>query len=65
MTKQKIYNELKKLQRIAWRDDDMMRQETLFDLQEQLADLTLAVARDCGAEHDLALAFPYLYRIEE
>lgn len=62
MTKQGIYAELKTIQKMAWRDDDMMRQETLFDLQDRLADLMLRLAQDCGTEQDLASSFPWLYR---
>jgi len=61
MTKKMIYNKLKQLQKLAWKNDDMMDQETLFDLQDILANLVLNVARDCDETEDLIKSFPYLY----
>ena len=65
MTKADIYAKLKTINAIAWRDDDLMEQENLFDLQEQLANLLLAVAQDCGEKTltDLVRSFPYLYSV--
>lgn len=65
MTKQDIYDRLKKIQTIAWRGDDLMEQEDLFQLQGQLADLVLMVAQDLGDDmlQDLVRSFPYLYSI--
>ena len=66
MTKENIYNELKKINALAWQDDDLMMQETLFDLQEQLANLLLAVAQDIGntAIIEICKEFPYLYSMK-
>ena len=66
MTKEKIFEELKALNALAWEHDDLMTQETLFDLQEKLANLLLAVAQDMGnaALRDICKAFPYLYSIK-
>lgn len=66
MTKQNLYNELKTALSLAWEDDDLMTQDNLFRLQEQLANLTLAVAQDIGnaALTDLCKAFPYLYSMK-
>lgn len=61
MTKKMIYNKLKKLQKLAWQNDDMMDQDTLFNLQDALANVILEVARDCGATEDLIKSFPFLY----
>mgnify|MGYP006969174337 CR=1 FL=1 len=63
MTSRYIYSELKQILSLVWEDDDMMTQETLFEVQERLADLTLKVAQDCGndALNNLVKAFPYLY----
>ena len=61
MTKQYLYNELKRIQSIVWQDDDMMTQDTLFDVQERLADLTLKAANDIGKAEELAADFPWLY----
>lgn len=65
MTKQDIFNELMTINTLAWQDDDIMRQETLFDVQEKVANLLLAVAQDIGesALKDLCKAFPYLYNM--
>ena len=60
-----VYTALKALQKLAWRDDDMMRQETLFEMPDMLTDLSLKVANECGKASDLAAAFPYLYRVKE
>lgn len=50
------------LQRTAWKDDDYMSQETLFELQEKLADFALLVAQNENRVEDLAKAFPWLYK---
>lgn len=63
MTKELIFEELMKINALAWQDDDLMRQETLFDVQERVANLLLAVAQDIGspALRVICEAFPYLY----
>lgn len=65
MTKADIYTKLKTINSIAWHDDDLMEQDNLFDLQEQLANLLLAVAQDLGEKtlQDLVRSFPYLYTV--
>lgn len=60
-----VYETVKAIQRLAWKDDDMMTQETLFDLQEALAHLALELAVETGNETDLLSTFPWLYRREE
>ena len=64
MTKQEIYKELKTINALAWEDDDLMMQETLFELQDRIANLLLVVAQDIGntALNDLCDTFPYLYK---
>lgn len=66
MTKQDIFNELIIINTLAWQDDDIMRQETLFDVQEKVANLLLAVAQDIGnpALRVICKAFPYLYSMK-
>ena len=66
MTKQDIFNELMTINTLAWQDDDIMRQETLFDVQEKVANLLLAVAQDIGspALRVICEAFPYLYSMK-
>ena len=61
MNKESIYKELKEIQRLVWRDDDLMSQGTLFTLQDRLCDLVLKVANDCGQQGDLVRSFPFLY----
>lgn len=65
MTKEHIYDQLKTVLSLAWKNEDRMTQDTLFRLQEHLANLTLAVAEDIGesALKDLCKAFPYLYNM--
>lgn len=60
-----IYDELKTIQTMLWEHDDLMTQETLFDLQEKVADLTLKVAQASGKTDDLVNTFPWLYRIKK
>jgi len=51
------------IQKIAWRDDDCMNQDTLFELQDKIAQLALRIA---SAEHkvdDLVSAFPWIYTV--
>ena len=61
MTKEEIYNKLFFLNILAWRDDDRMEQSTLFDLQDELAKLTYAVANECGKTDDFVKGFPFLF----
>ena len=56
------YAQIKSIQKTAWADDDMMNQETLFDLQDKIAKLALIIARDEGKLEDLVKAFPFLYK---
>ncbi len=56
-----LYERLKKLQKKVWKDDDRMSQDTLFEVQEDLATLILEVARRCNKERDLAESFPWIY----
>ena len=65
MTKKQIYEALKPIQTLAWRGDDHMGQEALFELQDKLAVLTLKLAQDTGSETDLVKTFPWLYSVRE
>lgn len=58
------YEKIKEIQRLAWKDDDRMDQDTLFDLQELIADLALAIATNEGKVNDLVYEFPWLYERE-
>ena len=59
-----VYEDLKELQLLAWSGDDLMSQDTLFEIQNKLADLTLKAASAVGQERELAAAFPWLYTVE-
>ena len=57
------YNKIKEIQHMLWfPDEDRMDQEILFELQEKMADLALAIATDEGQEEDLVATFPWLYK---
>ena len=59
-----VYEDLKELQLLVWSGDDLMSQDTLFEIQDKLADLTLKAAAAVGQERELAAAFPWLYTVE-
>lgn len=58
------YERIKEIQQMVWKDDDRMDQETLFELQDGVADLALAIATDEGCEKDLVASFPWLYELK-
>ena len=67
-----IYKSVKHIQRLLWKDDDLIGQETLFKLQEYVAEFALRVAEQCDRNsgdsdivQDLAKNFPWLYKIEQ
>lgn len=57
-----IYNELVGLQKILWKNDDLLLQEDLFEIQEKVAELTLQVAESVRKTNDLLKDFPWLYK---
>jgi len=61
MTLKEVYTELKELQKMVWSSDDLMDQETLFAVQDKLADITLNVAVAARQSKDLVKEFPWLY----
>ena len=61
MNKLEIYEEIKKIQELAWHEDDHMHQDTLFELQDRIADLSLALANELHLGKDLADSFPWLF----
>ena len=61
MTKKETYRRMKSLLALAWKNDDYMSQESLFELQQKLANYTLDAASDCGEVFSLADEFPWLY----
>ena len=58
-----MYEKLEEIQRLLWREDDRMDQETLFELQDKVAELTMEVATQEGQEtvDRLVSKFPWLY----
>ncbi len=56
-----MYKELKEIQKLLWKDDDRMEQETLFDLQDYVAELILKTAKEEGQLNDLLANFGFLY----
>ena len=56
-----MYNELKKIQSLLWKSDDRMDQDTLFELQDYVARLTLKAAEQESRTEDLLKSFPWLY----
>ena len=64
MTKIELYHKIAEIQNTLWKDGgDLVDQETLYVLQEQIADLALRVAQDAHKTQDLLRAFPYLYEV--
>jgi len=57
-----MYERLKKVQEMLWRSDDLMDQETLFELQDYVAGVILDVAEQEGKTTDLVKSFPWLYK---
>ena len=60
-----MYDKLEKIQEMLWRDDDLMLQETLFELQDYVAELILNVAEKEGKVDELVAKFPFLYQVKE
>ena len=60
----KYYEDIKKIQQIAWANDDCILQDNLFDLQDKIAELALKIAESEEQTADLIKSFPWLYRAE-
>ena len=60
-----MYEKLLTIQEMLWRDDDLMMQETLFELQDYVAELILNVAEKEGKVDELVVRFPFLYQVKE
>jgi hypothetical protein len=56
----KLFAELKKVQKMLWKDDDRMEQQTLFDLQDLMA---MLIFNNASAEQqaELCKEFKHLY----
>ena len=57
-----MLNELIELQKLLWKDDDLMCQETLFSVQAKLQELVLKVAKDTNSTGIILKEFPWLYK---
>ena len=62
MTKKDILKRLIKVQKLLWKDDDLMNQEILFDLQAEMQVLVLTLANDTNSTDVILKEFPWLYR---
>jgi len=62
MTKKDILKRLIKVQKLLWNNDDLMNQETLFDLQDEVQTLVLKVAEDTNSTDIILKEFPWLYK---
>lgn len=60
-----MYKHIKELLALVWKDDDHMTQETLFEVQDKVADFALAVAQHIGQEKDLLATFPWVFEEKE
>ena len=62
-----LYEKLEQIQELLWRNDDRIDQETLFDVQDKVAELVLEVAGKVGPKtvDRLVKKFPYLYEAKE
>lgn len=61
MTKKDILKRLIEVQKLLWKNDDLMNQETLFDLQAEMQVLVLTVANDTNSTDIIVKEFPWLY----
>ena len=61
-----MFDTLCELQKLAWANDDLMTQDTLFDLQDKLATLSLSVASKISPlkVDSLVKQFPWLYEVK-
>ena len=62
-----LYEKLEQIQELLWKNDDRIDQETLFDVQDKVAELILEVAGKAGPKtvDRLVKKFPYLYEAKE
>lgn len=60
-----LYDELVDIQKLLWQDDDMMAQDTLFDVQDRFADILFRIAEYSGKVDELVKQFPWIYKAKE
>jgi hypothetical protein len=56
-----MYNDLKNIQKLLWKNDDRMDQDDLFELQDLVSELILIVAEKENRIDDLVKEFPWIY----
>ena len=59
-----LYNDVKQIMKLVWKDDDMMEQDTLFRLQDYMKLLAYEIASREGKTDDLLKTFPLVYKNE-
>lgn len=64
MKKSDIFNKLMEIQDLIWEEDDMLSQESLFEVQNITAKLVLNLANDLEKGSILIEKYPWLYRRE-
>ena len=57
-----LYDEVKAILNLAWKNDDLMTQEVLFQLQDAVGSLALSIAEDENRVEDLVKSFPWAFR---
>lgn len=60
-----MYNDLKAIQKLLWKHDDLIEQEDLFAVQDKISELILKVAQKENKTDDLVKSFPWLYDVKE
>ena len=58
-----MYNELKEILSLLWKNDDKMDQDTLFQVQDRMTTILLKVAEKEKKTDDLLKSFPYLFEV--
>ena len=56
-----MYSDLKRIQELMWKNEDMPDQEDWFEMQDLMAALVLKAAVKEKKTDDLIKAFPFLY----
>ena len=59
-----MYEKLKRVQKLLWEDGDCIDQESLYEIQELIAEITLESAKVEHRVPDLIKTFPYIYEAE-
>ena len=58
-----LFKDITEILGLAWKDDDRMDQETLFALQEKIAELALKIASREHKVDELVERFPWAYEV--